>query len=65
MLVETHGSDDDHDAEKLNRFLSKEMDSGLILDGAVTSEPAKIQVTYTYNNKFLLARTMGLVNKRC
>lgn len=44
VLVETHGSDEGHDGEKLNRFLSKEMESGLILDGTVTSEPGKMQV---------------------
>ncbi|XP_037299286.1 D-2-hydroxyglutarate dehydrogenase, mitochondrial [Manduca sexta] len=46
VLVETHGSDEGHDSEKLSRFLSKEMDSGLILDGTVTSEPAKIQTIW-------------------
>lgn len=46
VLVETHGSDDAHDAEKLNRFLTKEMDSGLIMDGTVTSEPAKMQTIW-------------------
>ncbi|KAI5645202.1 FAD binding domain-containing protein [Phthorimaea operculella] len=46
VLVETHGSDEGHDAEKLNRFLSKEMDSGLILDGTVTSEPNKMQTIW-------------------
>lgn len=44
VLVETHGSDETHDAEKLSRFLEREMGSGLIIDGTVTSEPAKMQV---------------------
>lgn len=44
MLVETHGSNEGHDNEKLMKFLSKEMETGLILDGTVTSEPAKMQV---------------------
>ncbi|KOB66588.1 Uncharacterized protein OBRU01_21002 [Operophtera brumata] len=35
--------DESHDAEKLNRFLTREMESGLILDGTVTSEPSKMQ----------------------
>ncbi|XP_039749295.1 D-2-hydroxyglutarate dehydrogenase, mitochondrial [Pararge aegeria] len=43
VLVETHGSDEVHDSEKLSRFLSEGMDSGLILDGTVTSEPAKMK----------------------
>lgn len=46
VLVETHGSDEGHDAEKLNRFLDKEMESGLIIDGTVTSEPAKMQTIW-------------------
>ncbi|XP_049866142.1 D-2-hydroxyglutarate dehydrogenase, mitochondrial isoform X1 [Pectinophora gossypiella] len=46
VLLETHGSDEEHDADKLNRFLNKEMDSGLILDGTVTSEPAKMQTIW-------------------
>lgn len=44
VLVETHGSDEVHDEEKLTRFLKKEMESGLILDGTVTSEPSKMRV---------------------
>lgn len=52
VLVETHGSDDVHDGEKLSRFLSKEMESGLIVDGTVTSEPSKMQVCITNNSKF-------------
>ncbi|XP_072940857.1 D-2-hydroxyglutarate dehydrogenase, mitochondrial [Epargyreus clarus] len=43
VLVETHGSDENHDNEKLTRFLSKEMESGLIIDGTITSEPAKMK----------------------
>ncbi|XP_028161858.1 D-2-hydroxyglutarate dehydrogenase, mitochondrial-like [Ostrinia furnacalis] len=46
VLVETHGSDEGHDGEKLTRFLSKEMESGLILDGTVTSEPGKMQTIW-------------------
>ncbi|CAH0627234.1 unnamed protein product [Chrysodeixis includens] len=46
VLVETHGSDDAHDSEKLSRFLSKEMESGLIVDGTVTSEPSKMQTIW-------------------
>ncbi|XP_013178063.1 PREDICTED: D-2-hydroxyglutarate dehydrogenase, mitochondrial [Papilio xuthus] len=46
VLVETSGSDETHDAEKLTRFLDKEMESGLIIDGTVTSEPAKMQTIW-------------------
>ncbi|KAJ0179980.1 hypothetical protein K1T71_004571 [Dendrolimus kikuchii] len=53
VLIETHGSDENHDAEKLNNFLSKEMESGLIIDGTVTSEPAKMQDAYKLVYLFL------------
>ncbi|KAI5645203.1 FAD binding domain-containing protein [Phthorimaea operculella] len=43
VLAETNGSDADHDNEKLNRFLEREMDSKLISNGTVTSEPSKVQ----------------------
>ncbi|CAB3243791.1 unnamed protein product [Arctia plantaginis] len=46
VLVETHGSNEAHDSEKLMSFLSKEMETGLILDGTVTSEPAKMQTIW-------------------
>ncbi|XP_049866144.1 D-2-hydroxyglutarate dehydrogenase, mitochondrial isoform X3 [Pectinophora gossypiella] len=46
VLMETHGSDADHDTEKVNRFLSKEMDTGLILNGTVATEPGKIQAIW-------------------
>ncbi|XP_075970459.1 D-2-hydroxyglutaric acid dehydrogenase [Anticarsia gemmatalis] len=43
VLVETHGSDETHDNEKLMKFLSQEMETGLISDGTVTSEPSKMK----------------------
>lgn len=46
VLVESHGSDEKHDSEKLNRFLSEGMKTGLILDGTVTSEPNKMKVRW-------------------
>ncbi|VVC92865.1 unnamed protein product [Leptidea sinapis] len=48
VLIETSGCDEEHDSEKLNRFLSKEMESGHIIDGTVTSEPAKMRVMATF-----------------
>ncbi|XP_041976038.1 D-2-hydroxyglutarate dehydrogenase, mitochondrial [Aricia agestis] len=43
VLIETHGSDEEHDSDKLSRFLSREMDSGLIVDGTVTAEETKMK----------------------
>lgn len=42
--METHGSDEAHDNEKLSKFLNQGMESGLILDGTVTAEPTKMKV---------------------
>lgn len=44
MLIETHGSNNDHDQEKLNTFLEEVMASGLVLNGTVTNEPNKMKV---------------------
>lgn len=44
MLIETSGSNERHDAEKLNYFLEKQMSTDTILDGVIVSEPSKINV---------------------
>ncbi|XP_045446226.1 D-2-hydroxyglutarate dehydrogenase, mitochondrial [Melitaea cinxia] len=43
VLLETHGSNEAHDNEKLSRFLTQGMERGLILDGTVTSELTKMK----------------------
>lgn len=48
MLIETSGSNEKHDKEKLNNFLEKQMSSESILDGVVVNEPSKIQVCFFY-----------------
>lgn len=45
MLIETRGSNAEHDEEKLNRFLETQLSSGVVLDGTATSEPSKIHVS--------------------
>ncbi|GBP41344.1 D-2-hydroxyglutarate dehydrogenase, mitochondrial [Eumeta japonica] len=47
VLIETHGSNETHDSEKLGGFLEQEMASGLILDGTVSSDPNKIHAMWT------------------
>lgn len=42
LLIETSGSNADHDAEKVSSFLEGALGRGDILDGTMTSEPAKI-----------------------
>lgn len=43
MLIETSGSNQAHDEEKLNNFLHRAMDKSLVLDGVCTNEPGKMR----------------------
>lgn len=43
MLIETSGSNGDHDLEKFNNFLDHGMQTGQVLDGVVTGEPSKFK----------------------
>lgn len=43
MLIETSGSNQAHDEEKLNSFLQKAMDTSIIVDGVTTGEPSKMR----------------------
>ncbi|OWF56209.1 D-2-hydroxyglutarate dehydrogenase, mitochondrial-like [Mizuhopecten yessoensis] len=43
VLIETSGSNGDHDEEKLNTFLEAMMSDGLVLDGTVVTESTKIK----------------------
>ena len=44
VLVETSGSNANHDEEKLSSFLDKALGNGTVLDGTMTSDPSKIKV---------------------
>ncbi|XP_013188145.2 D-2-hydroxyglutarate dehydrogenase, mitochondrial-like isoform X1 [Amyelois transitella] len=72
VIIETHGSNEAHDEEKLSMFLKKEMESGLILDGTVTSETKKMQHIWSFresvpaadmNNSYLYAYDVSLPHK--
>ena len=41
VLIETRGSDASHDAEKLEKFLSSSLESGVILDGTISQNAAE------------------------
>nr|AKD42955.1 CG3835-RB [Drosophila melanogaster]AKD42956.1 CG3835-RC [Drosophila melanogaster]AKD42957.1 CG3835-RA [Drosophila melanogaster]AKD42985.1 CG3835-RB [Drosophila melanogaster]AKD42986.1 CG3835-RC [Drosophila melanogaster] len=43
MLIETSGSNGDHDEEKINQFIGDGMERGEIQDGTVTGDPGKVQ----------------------
>ena len=45
ILIEASGSNGEHDEEKLNSFLEKMLNEGIILDGTVVTEPGKIKVS--------------------
>lgn len=43
MLIETHGSNQAHDEEKMDKFLQLGMQEELILDGTATNEVSKMK----------------------
>ncbi|XP_004637503.1 D-2-hydroxyglutarate dehydrogenase, mitochondrial [Octodon degus] len=51
ILVETSGSSGDHDAEKLDGFLEKALDSGLVTDGTVGTDQRKVQVLWSLRER--------------
>lgn len=44
MLIETAGSNSNHDEEKLAQFLENALEKNVILDGTQASEPSRIKV---------------------
>lgn len=46
VLIETAGSNAAHDEEKLHTFLERSMESGLVLDGTVATEPSKMKAVW-------------------
>lgn len=44
LLIETSGSNEDHDELKVNSFLETALSEHFILNGIVTGEPSKIKV---------------------
>ncbi|XP_063242747.1 D-2-hydroxyglutarate dehydrogenase, mitochondrial-like isoform X2 [Bacillus rossius redtenbacheri] len=43
MLIETSGSNGQHDEEKLTQFLERSMERGTVRDGTVATEPSRIK----------------------
>ena len=44
MIIETSGSTEPHDEEKLNEFLEKAMSQGVITDGTVAETSSQMDV---------------------
>ncbi|XP_048397696.1 D-2-hydroxyglutarate dehydrogenase, mitochondrial isoform X2 [Stegostoma tigrinum] len=51
ILIETSGSNDVHDQEKLNNFLEKVMTSGLVTDGTMATEENKIKALWALRER--------------
>lgn len=49
VLLETSGSNTNHDEEKLNCFVEKAFASEIIEDGTMTSDPAKVKVSNSFS----------------
>ncbi|CAG9833544.1 unnamed protein product [Diabrotica balteata] len=47
LLIETSGSNEQHDEEKLNNFFEAALNKALVLNGTVASEPAKIEALWS------------------
>jgi D-2-hydroxyglutarate dehydrogenase len=63
MLIETSGSNQQHDEEKLNNFLQKAMETSLVIDGISTSEPSKMKNIWSLREK--IADSMINVDGYC
>ncbi|KAJ8918437.1 hypothetical protein NQ315_008134 [Exocentrus adspersus] len=47
LLIETTGSNDSHDSAKVDEFVRDVMESNLVLNGTVASEPSKIEAIWS------------------
>lgn len=54
LIIETSGSNETHDMEKLNSFLESALVQHYVLNGVVTSEPTKQQVLYLNINNSVI-----------
>ncbi|XP_041827126.1 D-2-hydroxyglutarate dehydrogenase, mitochondrial isoform X3 [Melanotaenia boesemani] len=57
IVIETSGSDPDHDAQKLHNFLEEAMTSLLVTDGTVATEDAKIKALWSMRERVTEALT--------
>uniref|UniRef100_A0A8C7XE25 D-2-hydroxyglutarate dehydrogenase, mitochondrial n=1 Tax=Oryzias sinensis TaxID=183150 RepID=A0A8C7XE25_9TELE len=57
IVIETQGSDSNHDEEKLHNFLEEAMQSSLVVDGTVATEEAKIKALWSMRERITEALT--------
>ncbi|KAH6571589.1 hypothetical protein BASA60_007113 [Batrachochytrium salamandrivorans] len=55
VLIETSGSNGDHDNEKLTSFLEQSMGSGLVVDGAVAQDSTQLAAFWTIRESIPMA----------
>lgn len=69
MLIETTGSNADHDEQKVQNFLEQVLSAGIVGDGVVTNEPSKVKDLWqlreciphgTFSNNFCLTYDLSL-----
>ncbi|KAI5966034.1 DLD2 [Candida margitis] len=59
ILIETSGSNKDHDDEKLETFLGNAMESGLVEDGIVAQDESQVQSLWTWRESIPEASAMN------
>lgn len=59
VLIETSGSNKEHDDEKLETFLGNAMEEGLVDDGIIAQDEAQIQSLWSWRESIPEATTIG------
>ncbi|CCE79887.1 Piso0_002979 [Millerozyma farinosa CBS 7064] len=59
ILIETSGSNKDHDDEKLEAFLEKAMEDGLVDDGIIAQDETQVQNLWAWRESIPEASTIG------
>lgn len=57
IVIETSGSDSNHDAEKIHNFLEEAMTTSLVSDGTVATEESKIKALWSMRERVTEALT--------
>lgn len=59
ILIETSGSNKEHDDEKLENFLANQMENGLVEDGIIAQDETQVKSLWTWRESIPEASTMG------
>ncbi|XP_060537296.1 D-2-hydroxyglutarate dehydrogenase, mitochondrial [Cylas formicarius] len=51
VLIETSGSNEAHDGEKVSQFLDSSLETDLVVNGTVTNEPTKVEAIWSIREK--------------